>query len=366
MGGHRPAALSGVPGSASSSRPAIGYWTGIWEPTREALSKEVAALRRALSPGSAIVSFTPQNTALLWRDRVLRLNVHRWAALKLAAAVLERRADVTHVFGGVDAAHFLLVLGRRPIVFTVAIPGAPLAADLYDKVAFFVAESETIADTLRAAGVPASRLEVIYPGIDLARYSPTPAPDTPFELLFASTPSHVVDMESRGIWLLLELARLRPDVRIVLLWRTWGDVPGALAAIAAHNPPVNFVVKVVDARDMPAQFASAHATVCCFAEGLGKSAPNSILEGLASGRPTLVSDTCGVAAVIGAHGAGAVTPRTVEGLSDGIDRIRENYGAAAAAARRLAEAKFDRRAIHARYAAIYDALAAGRPAGADR
>lgn len=338
--------------------PKLTYWTGIWEPSREALSKEVAWLRRTLAPGSPIVSFTPQRSALLWRERVLRIHRTRWQALRAAAMAIERTGDVTHVFGGLDAAHFLLLLGRRPTIFTVAIPGAPLAADLYERVHTFVAESGPIADALLRAGIPPGRIETIHPGIDLSRYTVSPQRDGgAFRLLFASTPSELADFEDRGLWLLMDLARLRPDVEVVLLWRRWGRVQAALEAIAARNPPPNFRIELGDSADMPALYRGAHATVCAFAGGTGKSAPNSVLEGLASGRPALVTDTCGIADLVASHGAGAVTARSAAALAEGLDRLRDEYPAAAGRARTLAETHFNRATAEARYRALYARLA---------
>jgi glycosyltransferase involved in cell wall biosynthesis len=334
----------------------VTYWTGIWEPGREALSKEVAWLRRELSPGSPVVAFSPQPTALLIGERVLRINARRWVLLRSAAATIEWTGSVTHMFGGVDAAHFLHVLGRRPILFTVAIPGRPLEPALYGKVGRFVAESGAIAADLASAGISADRIELIHPAVNLARYAPHPAPQGRFRVLFASTPSNLLEMDSRGIGLLIELARVRPDIEVLVLWRQWGRVDEARQLIESRRPPANFRVEQRDAVDMPEVYRSAHATVCCFEAGIGKSAPNSVVEGLAAGRPALVTDTCGIGALIAHWGAGVVTLRTVEGLARGVDDLRRSYDDASARARRLAESEFDDVQARRRYADLYRVL----------
>ena len=336
----------------------VSYWTGIWEPRREAISKEVAWLRSELDPRATVVSFTPQRTRLLARERVLRLNFNRWLSLRGAALALERTADVTHVFGGVGAVgHFLHVLGRRPILLTVVIPGPPLPSELYARVSRFVAESRGLAATLTGAGVPTDRIDIIYPAVDLQQYSPpASSPDGRFRLLFASSPSEPDEIDQRGLGLLIDLARLRPEVDVVVAWRRWGRVAEARRVLASRMPPSNFKVDEGDQVDMTAIYRGVHATVCCFEAGYGKAAPNSVVEGLASGLPSLVSDSCGIADLIAEWQAGVVTARSAEALACGIDDLRRRYDATRRAARRLAEAEFDRRRAADRYAGLYRAL----------
>ena len=338
--------------------PRATYWTGIWEPKREALSKEVAWLRAELSPASPVISFTPQRSRVLPRERVLRINYHRWQWLRGSAVALERLGRLSHVFGGVDASHFLLLLGRRPILFTVAIPAEPVGRHLYDHVTRFVAESRDLAASLKSAGVRDERIDVIYPAVDLTHYSPQPLPaHVRFRILFASTPSDPADIDPRGLGLLIELARARPDIEIVALWRQWGNIAEARRDIENRMPPPNFLVEQRDAMDMATVYRDVHATVCCFAAGHGKSAPNSVIEGLAAGRPALLSDTCGIAELVQERGAGVAVPRSVEGLALGVESLRTRYKEACVQARQLALDEFDSVRCRARYAELYRIVA---------
>jgi hypothetical protein len=45
------------------------------------------------------------------------------------------------------------------------------------------------------------------------------------------------DIGPRGIPLLVELARHRPDVDIILPWRAWGDVDAAREVLGSLRPP---------------------------------------------------------------------------------------------------------------------------------
>lgn len=338
--------------------PAVTFWTGNWNPTREALSKQIETLRAGIAPSAPVVAFASGNrTRLRRREGVLTLSGRRWLLLRAVAAALELRGRVTHAFGAMNAWHLLRSLGRRPMVLTVAIPGPPIDRRLYDKVALFAAETKPLADSLAAAGVARERIRIVYPGVDLDRLRPAATPTGRFTLLFASTPADPAEFEARGLPLLVELARRRPDVDIVLLWRRWGDERGAQRALAALRPPANVRVEWGDVPDMASAFHRVHAVVACFAPGSGKSCPNSVIEGLACGRPALLTDTCGIAELVASEGAGRSAPRTAEGLAEALDALRADYDLHASSARALAERRFDSATFVAEYRAMYEQLA---------
>jgi glycosyltransferase involved in cell wall biosynthesis len=178
-----------------------------------------------------------------------------------------------------------------------------------------------------------------------------------FTLLFASSPKRVEELEPRGVPLLVDLARLVPDLDVVLLWRRWGDVPAARRALAALDPPTNLHVRWADLPDPRTAYWDAHAVVCCFKEGHGKSCPNSLIEAMACGRPVLVTQSCGLADEISAHGGGViVSDRSAEALAAGILHLRADIARAGADARRAAVAHFDVRTFCRRYQEAYEEL----------
>jgi glycosyltransferase involved in cell wall biosynthesis len=337
----------------------VTYWTGIWQPHREALSKQVAQLRAALDPGAPVFSLSAGQPSSWPRDGVWRLSMRHYNVFRVLAAGLERRGRVTHAFGSVDAWHFLRVLGRRPLLMTVALPGAVLDAATYRHVRRFAVETDALADVLCQGGVSADRIEVIPPGIDLAEFTPTPPPDTRFRVVFASTPADPAEFEIRGIPMLVELARARYNIDVVLQWRQWGPLSEAERLIARMDPPENLILDRRDVNRMSTVYQQAHATVCCFAEGFGKSAPNSVIESLACGRPALLTDTCGLSRLVQREGAGVVVPRTVEDLARGVDELQAGYEDYARRARALAIAQFDEKRIIERYGELYRLLADG-------
>jgi len=241
---------------------------------------------------------------------------------------------------------------------TVVIPGPPLPPALYDKVALFVVESERLARSLALAGVAPDRIRTIYPGVDLARFRPTAPPPGRFRLLFASTPADPAEFPARGIPLLVELARRRPDVEVVFLWRRWGDQDAARRALGELRPPDNVTSEWGDVPDMAAALHRVHAVAACFAPDFGKSCPNSVVEGLACGRPALLADTCGIADLVTRERAGRCAPRTADALAEALDELRADHAAYAARARALAERHFDQAAFVRDYADVYEAVGA--------
>ena len=339
--------------------PSVTYWTGVWDPAREAMSKEVQTLRRALQPTAPVVSLSlGQRSSISLRHRVVRLAAARSITFRATAALLEPLGDVTHVFGAMHAWHLLRSLGRRPIVFTVAIPGPALEAALYEKVAVFAAESECLADDLRRAGIDSDRIRVIYPGVNLEEFAPAPrATRDRFHVLFASSPSDVSEFDARGIPLLINLARLCPEIDVTLLWRSWGDQQAARRAFANLNPPQNIRIDAHRGRDMASVYQDADAIACLYEPGFGKSCPNSIVEALACGVPALVSDTCGIAGLIARGAAGIATTRNPSDVAAAVRTLRKEHLRFSAAARRLAERNFDRTQFVNEYARLYQSTA---------
>ncbi len=336
----------------------VTYWTGIWRPELEATSGQVAALRRSLSPHSVVVSFSRgQSSALLWRDRVIRLSSSRWISLRAAASAIERLGRITHVWSTLGDWHFLQALGRRPVLFTVVLPGevGPLAR--YAKVALFAVESEPLAAQLEQAGVSLDRIRLVYPGIDLAAYSPSPSPSGRFRLLFASSPADASEFDDRGIPVLVEVARACQDIDVILLWRNWGSASDASKALRALSPPPNLILEQRGDRTMPMVYRSAHAVACLYRKGFGKSCPNSIVEGLGCGRPALLSPHCGIAGLVTDAGAGVSSEGSVAHTVRAVRELQAGWPGFARSARVLAERTFDCRRFVAEYRAAYFSLA---------
>jgi glycosyltransferase involved in cell wall biosynthesis len=245
------------------------------------------------------------------------------------------------------------------MVFT-AVANDPSTAPLpHTAFAQLVVEHEGDIDAWVRAGVTPDRIAVVRPGIDLDRFRFVPPPAGPrFTLLFASTPADAAEFHGRGIDCLVDLARARPDVDILVPWRAWGDLGQARRQIADLCPPDNFRVEYGDV-DIRECFARAHATIACFAPLSGKSVPNFVLEGLACSRPYLLTRDAALQAA--GHPAGRVVERNIAALSAAVDEIRARYTSFAGAARLLAEGRYSQSAFVEAYERIYEAASSQAP-----
>ena len=342
--------------------PRVTYWTGTWDPRKEAISKEIAALRIGSRRHAPLVGFSPAHANELdLGARELRLSHRRWMALRFAAGVVEPLGDVTHVFGGRDSWHLLRAVGRRPVVLTAVVSDPPGSTPPRMDFARVVVETENERDEWLALGYPADRLAIIRPGIDLTAFCPVRRPPVhPRRLLFASTPADPHEIDARGIPLLVELARARPDIEIAVPWRQWGDVAAARQILDALCPSSNFLVRHDDVTDMRTEFAAASATIVAFDGRIGKACPNFVVEGLAMGLPCVATSESGLAPLLAASGAGVIADRSVAALSRAVDDLLAGWEVRAARARALAEREFDLSRFRARYEELYADVAGRR------
>ena len=339
--------------------PRVTYWTGIWSPAREAISAEVELLRRHQRRRSIVVSISAGQRTTWWpADGVFRLAGSRQSLVRALGIALEPLGDVSHVLGSPNSWHLLRAVGRRPTILTVVLPGPVNPAD-YEKVAVIAVESELLQNQLLAAGVPARKVRLIYPGVDLHHFRSGPAPDHRFTVLFASTPASPSEFDDRGISLMVETARRYPDVCFLVPWRRWGNATNTQEALSRLKPPSNFQVEHGDLADMAQAYGRVHAVICLFAPDFGKSCPNSVIEGLACGRPAILSRSCGIAGAVARHAAGIAVDRHAEAVGEGIERVRSDYERFSVNARALAEQHFDVKRFLGAYRDLYTEVSCG-------
>jgi glycosyltransferase involved in cell wall biosynthesis len=248
---------------------------------------------------------------------------------------------------------------------------------MYRHVRFIVTHAADESRRLVALGLPAETIVCIPPGIDLrpltpqprtadAAFASVPGGTDRFRVLFATTPHVPEGVDQRGVSLLIEAARALPDVDFVVPWRPF---PGAapLADACRRRAPTNVHISMERVADMRRLFAACDATVAPFTAPHGlKVCPTSLIESLALGRPVLVSTACGMAGLVEDEHCGVVHPPTVDGLVQGIGRLRADYQDFAARSRIAAERHFDLDVCVNRYAALYAACLRGDTAPATR
>ncbi|HXG08815.1 MAG TPA: glycosyltransferase [Gemmataceae bacterium] len=341
--------------------PRIAYWTSAFEPEMEAIAAEVALLRRQF-PGSVAWGLTHRHRLLLSWRRGYGLSPRLHLLFRAATRLLEPFFQLNHVFGSPGDWFYLEGSRRRPIVLTVATWTLPVEPALLRRVECFVVEHPGGRDLLKQAGIDPGRVRLIFPPVDLERFTPSPPPAGPFTVLFASSPDKAEWLEGRGVPQLLEAARLRPHMRFRLLWRPWGDSAPRVRQWIAERGLRNVELVTGCFPDMAVHYRQVHVTATPFTDlSRSKPAPNSLIESLACGRPVLVTETVGLAEVVREAAAGEVSEPTGPGLAEALDRLEADWISYSTRARRLAERYFGVGAFLRGYRRLYaEVLGAGR------
>jgi glycosyltransferase involved in cell wall biosynthesis len=218
----------------------------------------------------------------------------------------------------VDAQHALVSRARAAI----GLPARPSelngwlarrARDEYGRAAVLVVQSELARATFVEHGVPGERLVTLRPGVDLDRFAPSEPPaDAVLRVLFVGQLG-----VRKGLHTLLDAcARLEPSTYALTLV---GGMEPEAAWLLTRRPHVN-VRRLPFTPAVPAQMAASHVLVLPSVEdGFGLVA----LEAMASARPVIVSDACGVKEVVPDGGGEVVPASDAAALSAALGRLAD-------------------------------------------
>ncbi len=250
----------------------------------DAVVQEVETLRALSKDGGQVIHLYPGRTPGTRFPR-------RWWGLQHMPYLrrAEQGFDLHHIFNPDPFPFDILRFLRRPIVYTAT--AGSRGADrttiqrLAQRVHALVVPTEAERAELSQWNI--SNVVAIRPGIDIARFSHTPPPTTPFTLLMGSAPWTIEQFESKGVEALLEAARARQDLRLIFLWR--GLHVGKMERRVAQRglgERVTIINRQVDVNEVLAQ---VHAAIVLADDTrLVKAYPHSLLEALAAGKPVLV------------------------------------------------------------------------------
>ena len=324
----------------------------------EALAHEVACLRRAF-PGSVAWGVSARRPRRFSWRRGFGCTPKMQLVFRAVTGCLQRLFDVNHLFGGLNDWFHLKALRNRPALLTMAVEDGFDGGDphLLSKIDRFVVEWPEGRETLEKRGIAANQMSFIPPPVDLRRFRPAAATDGPFTLLFASSPDRADWLHGRGVALLLDVAERRPMVRFRLLWRPWGNSCSTVESWIKLRGLSNVELVSGCFANMAEQYHAAHATILPFVDRARcKPAPNSLIEGLACGRPAIVTHQVGLASLVAEAGAGIRCAADADAIADSIDRLQCDWTTASCRARELAEQRFAIGDFIASYARLYEEL----------
>ena len=271
----------------------------------------------------------------------------------------ERHIDLHHVFNPDPYAFEVLRTLRRPILYTAVagVRGAHqnAALRLAGRVHTLVVPAATDLERLRAWRI--DNAVVVKPGIDTSRFSYAPVPKgTSPTLLMGSAPWTEEQFRTKGVDVLLELARQRHDLHLIFLWRgVLEDQMRRRVAAASLQDRVEVLTEQVDVNRV---LARVHASVVLAADDtLVKSYPHSLLESLAAGKPVLVSRLIPFADEVEQSRCGVVVGElNLTGVARAVDRLFANYEGYCAVALQTGQSAFNQQHMVAAYEKLYHAV----------
>jgi len=259
------------------------------------------------------------------------------SARRLARVYDERAVDVVHVHKGIahSVALFATYLSRRRPVLVVN-RGVSFPLDVFNRIKFHVRMDaavtvcEDIKKVIVASGnLPAEKVNVIFAGVDLARFDP------------AKTDRERVRREWEVV----------PDETLLVQvgareWKGWKDLIGAAALLAPDFPKLKTAVvacegdskkaevsafarqNAIEDRvlpigfrdDMPDVLAAADVVADMSYEGLGIT--GTLREAMALGKPVIASSAGGnPELVVDGESGLLVPPRKPEALAEALRRL---------------------------------------------
>ncbi len=332
----------------------IIYWTGVYSPENEAVSKEICLLHSHF-PRSFVYGISSNDfLKFSFKERYI---VHYYRPYRLAPKlipVVAKKFDISHIYHSLHNRYFLDTLKKKPVILTAATGGEVLDIKTYENIEKIVVESEYDLMRVKQAGIEEEKISLIYPGLDLSQFSYT-APDNDFSILFASSPFTKEYFAARGVNLLLSAAEQCADVRFILLWSKWDGTVDLIKTMAAnkHNVTLNFG----PIKHISTVLNTVHAVIAPFtSQQLTKPCPHSVIEGLAAGKPVLVSDKVSIAGIIKEKQCGIVFNPDKEDLVQAIKELKKNYMEYQKNARICAEEYFSKKIFLKQYELLYSEI----------
>jgi len=324
----------------------------MYSPLNEAISKEISILHSHFK-GSFVYGISSRDLfKISIRNRYF---VHYFRPYRFAPKLIplvERKFDISHIYHNLHNRFFLDNLSKKPIILTAAAGGDVLDIGEYDKIDKIVVESNSEKDRLSKAGIHEDKIKIVYPGLNLDKFY-YQKPSGKFKILFASSPFEKGYFGPRGINLLLSVSEQIKETMFILLWRKWSGTIAPIKDLVSDKVNIKLYLKTI--QDINSFIGEVHAVIAPFtSRQLTKPCPHSIIEGLAAGKPVLVSRETGIADLIEQEKCGVVFKPTEEETLKAISELKKNYKIYQTNARQCAEKYFSAHKFIQNYKTIYN------------
>lgn len=338
----------------------VVYWnTSCLEPKIEAVSKEVFGLSRVFARSWIFAINRHLGCSFSLRKRLVGLNPRFHVFARLLIPILERQFDISHVYGDASPWPFSSAVGRRPTILTIAVESGEADVSFLKRCSKVIVQTPAARENLLRHGIEVEKIELMFPPVDLSefrQFETRPLSPCP-KILFATSPRTREEMEGRGVQLILDAAARGIPARWKLLFRKWRSENTAYTetlGLIENQRLKNVELELRNVSEMAPEYRDVDFTVIPFTRpDAGKPCPNSMIEGLACGLPTLISAESPMAGFVKEHNCGAVFDTTGESVGVALAWACENYAALSANAIDVARAHFSADAHYRRTRQIY-------------
>ena len=310
----------------------IIYWVQRYKPTHEAISKEVNILADHFGRKDDVRIFDLHLDGVFSFKASKGIISHHFAYYPLTfivAKFLNRKGNLSHIYTSLCDLPYLHIIKKKPIILTAAAPcneqRLKKKIKLLKRLDKIVVETESDKELLLKYGVSKSKIELVYPPVDLKKFSYKKAKSRRFTILYATCPEKNKDFGLRGFNLIAEAASADKNIAFEAPWR-YKNFRKAIQA-AKRMKLDNLKVTHGMIRDMNRKYAEADCTIIPYTKKqvFLKQIPNSAVESLAAGKPVLVSSEVGIAGLIKKEKCGIVFRPNAKSLLNAIDELKRNY-----------------------------------------
>jgi glycosyltransferase involved in cell wall biosynthesis len=342
-------------------RTRVAYWTtSCLEPEWEAVSKEVLDLAEYFGNGSIVAVSPHVSLRYRWKERSFGINSRLYHLLRVLAPIVEGRSDINHIYSEISPWVLYRNLKNKPLVLTIASEKGFGVSEFLERCKYIAVQTERMKESLIDAGLDKKRIGLIYPGIDLGMFSARASARKSMrvKLLFATMPRARDELEGRGVYFLLEMAKRFPEIDFHVLSRPWKRGYTSLQGVTDYlggSRIENFKITNNAVSDMAAVYREHDFTVIPYmSRDGGKECPRSFIESLGCGVPVLVSDIAAISSFVSSNACGCTFAPNADGFGTALESGLRKYAYLSRNASSTAERCFDRNTTFRKYSEVYE------------
>lgn len=338
--------------------PRVALWSSSFAFGMEAVANEVQALHENL-PQSFIWGINPRQAFIYKPKKYFATSARYQLGFRLFTKLFQNRYDIQHLYGSLGDWFHFRALNQQPALLTIALDSNPVEESLRNKINHFAVEWPSAIEKLKSLGIAEEKITLVLPPVDLNKFTPTLAPADKFIATFASSPEKIEAIDARGIPLMLDAAKLKPEMHFKFKWRNWGESLSTVQELIKSQNLGNVTLDTSLTENMAQVYQTSHVTLACFTDlSQCKPMPNSIIESLACARPVIVTRSLELAPMIEEANAGIVIDEDADQLAQALTTIQSDWDTYSKNARKLAEDKFCQQRFINQYLDIYENLTA--------